>query len=128
MNFHAYDHTHRPRVRPATDILEQPDGILVRVNIPGVPPEDLTVEADHNELSIRGVSSCGGDGRRHPHGEEGKNILALEFVDVEYGVRIALSEILESEAIRATLHNGVLSVFLPRRQRRGPRSIPVETI
>lgn len=128
MDFHARNHTPRPRVRPATDILEQKDGILVRVNIPGVPPEALTVEADCNELAIRGVSRCGCDGRNGSSDTKGENILALEFVDVEYGVRIALSEILQSEAIRATLHNGVLSVFLPRRQPCGPRTIPVETI
>lgn len=122
MHLRAYDKTHRPRVRPATDIVERPDGILILVNLPGVAREDLLVEADRKHLSIRSQSRCGYAGSV-PAGE---SILALEFVDVEYEMRIALGESQDSEHIRASLKNGVLSLMLPRSRARGPRAVPVE--
>lgn len=119
MHLRAYDKTHRPRVRPATDIVERPDGIFVQVSLPGVAREDLSVEADHRQLSIRGISRCGGCDRA------GETVLALEFVDVEYQMRIALSPVQDCEAIRAHLKNGVLSVLLPRRRLSGLHTVPV---
>lgn len=121
MHLRAYDKTHRPCVRPATDIVERPDGIFVLVNLPGVAREDLTVEADHRHLSIRAISRCGRSGLA----PDGETILALEFVDVEYEMRIALSSAQDSEAIQAHLKNGVLSVLLPRRRAHGPHTVPV---
>lgn len=122
MHLRAYDKTHRPRVRPATDIVERPEGILVLVNLPGVSREDLSVEADRRQLTIRALSRCGCDG----HGRENETILALEFVDVEYEMRIALTEAQDSENIRASLKNGVLSIMLPRSRVSGPRAVPVD--
>lgn len=126
MHLPAYDRTHLPRVRPTTDILERPDGVLVLVNMPGVSRDALTVMAHRRELFIRGLSGCGCTGRRPDAEHGGETILALEFVDVEYELRIALSDAQDSENVRATLKNGVLSVFLPRGRTSGPRSIPIE--
>ena len=121
MHLRAYDKTHRPRVRPATDIVERPDGIFVLVNLPGVAREDLTVEADHRQLSIRGISRYD----RSDRAPGGEAVLALEFVEVEYEMRIALSSAQDSETIRAHLKNGVLSVLLPRRRAHGPHTVPI---
>ena len=104
MHLRAYDKTHRPRVRPATDIVERPDGIFVLVNLPGVAREDLTVEADHRQLSIRGISRYD----RSDRAPGGEAVLALEFVEVEYEMRIALSSAQDSETIRAHLKNAAM--------------------
>lgn len=55
----------------------------------------------------------------------GEAVLALEFVEVEYEMRIALSSAQDSETIRAHLKNGVLSVLLPRRRAHGPHTVPI---
>lgn len=123
MYVHQAPSVHRPQTRPATDILEEEDGIWVLVNMPGVSADDVMVEMDRNELSIRGRSHAGCV--RSPGSSE--EIVSLEFVDVDYGVRIALPETPE-EGTRARLRNGMLSVFLPHPKRRGPRRIFVESV
>jgi len=100
---------HHPVTRPATDILETDEHIVIHVNMAGVPCEDIILEVDHNEISIRGCS-------RHDFQREAGGILALEFTEVDYQLRLALPEIPEYAKIRATLRNGVLTIFIPRVQ------------
>lgn len=110
---------HRQRVRPATDIVERPEGILVLVNLPGVAPENLSVTVDHHCLCVRSARPGSGDGTN------GQSVLALEFVDREYEIKITLPPAQDLENIEARLKDGVLSLLLPRRRSRGPRVIPV---
>ncbi|MCH5276461.1 MAG: Hsp20/alpha crystallin family protein [Desulfovibrionaceae bacterium] len=115
----AQNPVQRCRIRPAADIVERPDGILALVNLPGVAPEDLLVETDHRHLCIWGARRGSGCDPR------GASVLALEFVNREYEIKIALSPAQDIENIAARLRNGVLSVLLPRRRAPVPRAIPV---
>ena len=118
---------HRRRIRPATDIVERPDGILLLINLPGVNPENLSVEADHRYLCVRSLPSRGGPDGGSGLSPAGGSVLALEFVNREYEIRVALSSAQDIEHIAARLKDGVLSVLLPRRRVAGPRMIPVIT-
>ena len=41
------------RVSPATDIIEQADGFHILMDLPGVPPEGLTIDLEENEPCSR---------------------------------------------------------------------------
>lgn len=105
------------RVSPATDIIEQADGFHILMDLPGVPPEGLTIDLEENEVTVTGRSSyapAGGDRRMH-----------AEFDAVEFVRAFTLSDMVDRERIRAVLKDGVLNLFLPKAEAAKPRRIEI---
>ena len=95
-----------PQVRPATDIVDTEKGVHIRANMPGVEEKDLHCSLEGNTLHITASSRC-------PIPSEERDVLALEFGNVEFCLDIAMSGAL-SAPVEPTLQRGVLSLFLPR--------------
>lgn len=105
------------RVSPATDIIEQADGFHILMDLPGVPPEGLTIDLEENEVTVTGRSSyapAGNDRRMH-----------AEFDAVEFVRTFTLSDMVDRERIRAVLKDGVLNLFLPKAEAAKPRRIEI---
>lgn len=83
-----------PWFTPAVDILEQEDAVLVRVDLGGVHPEDVRIEATERLLTIRGE-------RARPY-----EMFARSF---------QLPETVEGEAAVAIMSEGILTVRIPKR-------------
>ena len=94
-----------PQVRPATDIMDTEDGIRIRANMPGVTENDLQCSLRGNTLHITASSRC-------PVPHEERDVIALEFGNVEFCLDIAMGAAL-SAPVEATLDKGVLSILLP---------------
>lgn len=116
----------RLRVRPATDILEKDDVIEVFVNMPGVTRQNMSVEMNQNEMVIKGFSTAGQEAQKVKNGGRKESVISLEFVDIEFGLRLALHDTLDKGAIKATLRDGVLALRMPMLKRRSARSIPIQ--
>jgi len=105
------------RVSPATDIIEQADGFHILMDLPGVPPEGLTIDLEENEVTVTGRSSyapAGKDRRMH-----------AEFDAVEFVRTFTLSDMVDRARIRAVLKDGVLNLFLPKAEAAKPRRIEI---
>ncbi|NHZ45411.1 Hsp20/alpha crystallin family protein [Nitratidesulfovibrio liaohensis] len=105
------------RVSPATDIIEQADGFHILMDLPGVPPDGLTIDLEENEVTVTGRSSyapAGNDRRMH-----------AEFDAVEFVRTFTLSDMVDRERIRAVLKDGVLNLFLPKAEAAKPRRIEI---
>ncbi|MDR3042630.1 MAG: Hsp20/alpha crystallin family protein [Desulfovibrio sp.] len=105
------------RVSPATDIIEQADGFHILMDLPGVPPDGLTIDLEENEVTVTGRSSytpAGNDRRMH-----------AEFDTVEFVRTFTLSDMVDRERIRAVLKDGVLDLFLPKAEAAKPRRIEI---
>jgi HSP20 family protein len=105
--------------QPAVDIFETPEELVVVADMPGVPPDQVDVDVEGDELSI--------EGRVRPDEYEG-----LKPVYVEYGVggfhrRFTLGEMIDRGNIKAQMKNGVLVLKLPKSDRARARRIAVET-
>jgi HSP20 family protein len=100
------------RVRPAVDIYENRDEILLYADLPGVAPADLHVHLDDGLLSI--------EGHRHFTGEP------EQAPGLVYQRRFQLAGGLDADKIKATLKNGVLELHLPKMEAVKPRQIRVE--
>lgn len=92
--------------RPEIDVVEGEDAIDVRVNVPGLRPDEISVEVEADVLTISGE-----------HTEE-KEEKEQRYVRRErrYGSfmrRIALPENAKRDEIDATCHDGVLEVKVP---------------
>ena len=87
------------------DVLEAADHLLVRVNLPGVKPENLDLNLEKSVLTLTA--------KTEPEAlPEGVKYLWRERNDAEVKRQINLPERLSHEGIEAKLENGVLTVKL----------------
>ena len=105
-----------PLVPPA-DVLEDSDGITLRLDMPGVSKDRLNIQADKNTLVIEGEVQIA-----MPQGMEA---LYAEIQSTRYRRSFTLSGELDAEKTAANVSNGVLSVSIPKRAELRPRKIEV---
>lgn len=110
-------HEQQTAASPATDILEMEDGFHIIMDLPGVKPEDLTVDIEESELTIKAASSYAEpESSRRMHAEFGKTAFQRSF---------SLSDMVDREKVKAELKNGVLQLYLPKAEAMKPRRIQV---
>ncbi|NCC25831.1 MAG: Hsp20/alpha crystallin family protein, partial [Deltaproteobacteria bacterium] len=96
------DKTTLAQFRPATDILERPDGFHIFMDLPGVDKDALVIDLNDNELEIRG-------GVEYSRREGAKDV-HFEFGSGEYVRKFTLSDSVDRERIKASMKNGVLEL------------------
>jgi len=102
---------------PAVDILELPEELVLRLDMPGVKPEDVEVHFERGELTVQGKRDRG----------ERKGQCLVEEVEVgNYWRAFLISQDVAADRIAAELKNGVLTVHLPRSEAALPRRIAVK--
>jgi len=108
----------RVRFTPRVDILEKPDEMVLHLDLPGVKGEDVEVQFERGELTVKGV--------RHLPGQPGRSLVE-EFGAGEYYRAFLISQDVAGDRITAELKDGVLTVCLPRAAAAMPRKIGVKT-
>jgi HSP20 family protein len=105
---------------PLSDVNEAHDGLIIRVELPGVPPRDIRVLVQGSVIEVSGEK------RHDPAGGE-VSFLCMERTFGKFRRVFELTGCLDMAGVRAFLKGGVLSVFVPKREeRRGqPRVVPV---
>lgn len=107
-----------PAAAPATDILEMEDGFHILMDLPGIKPEDLTVDIEESELTIKAVSSYAEpESSRRMHTEFGASTFQRSFT---------LSDLVDRERVKAELKNGLLRLYLPKAEAMKPRRIQID--
>jgi HSP20 family protein len=104
--------------RPAADLIETAQGLALRLEVPGVGPEDLSLTLAGQELIIRGQ-------RRPEHPQDTRRFLHHEMSYGPFERSFLLPIPIDPEQIQARCTNGILEVLLPRL---APRRIPVKDI
>jgi HSP20 family protein len=104
---------------PHTDVMETDREIRVTAEMPGLRPEDISIELENNVLTISGEKK---EERRE--GDEGRWHLS----ERRYG-RFSRSFVLprdvEQDQIQARCDNGVLEVTVPKSERARRRRIDI---
>jgi HSP20 family molecular chaperone IbpA len=106
--------TYSPRV----DIWETDEELVLYADLPGVTHDDLDIHFENRELRIHG-KVC----PRHSD---------IKFLYGEYGIgdfyrTFTIGESIDAEKISAELHNGVLTLHLPKTAKVKPRRIEVKS-
>jgi HSP20 family protein len=101
---------------PRFDIVESDGDLVLYGDLPGVTKESLDIRFENGLLAIQGKV----EPRHTEH----------EFVYGEYGIgdfyrSFTISEDIDTENISAELHNGVLTLHLPKTEAVKPRKIAV---
>jgi HSP20 family protein len=101
------------------DIHEQAEAFVVQLDVPGLRQEDLGLQVEGRHLQVTG--------ERLRFETEGSRILTGERPHGRFSRHVPLPADVAIDRIRATLKDGVLSVWLPRIEAAQPRTIHIDT-
>ena len=103
---------------PLADIEETDDAWIIEAELPGVDRDDVNVEMRDSELIISGDIKE----------KERKGILRRRTRRTgRFEYRVSLPGLSDQEHIEANLHDGVLTVRVPKSEQAKPRRIEVRT-
>ncbi|MCU4138567.1 MAG: Small heat shock protein IbpA [Thermodesulfobacteria bacterium] len=93
---------------PAVDVSETDNEIIVKVDVPGVKPEDMEISLSDNVLIIKGE-------KKKEEEEKKENFYRMERYYGSFMRSIQLPCEIEEDKISATYKNGVLKIVLPKK-------------
>lgn len=94
--------------RPAADFYETNQGLVLRLELAGVSPEDLSLSLTAQELVLRGC-------RRPPRPEGLRRFIHLEMGFGAFERRFKLPISIDSDNVEADYIDGILEVRMPRK-------------
>jgi HSP20 family protein len=103
---------------PATDIVENDDGLKMVVELPGLRPEDVKITLENWVLTVRGE-------KKQEKEEKGR----VHRFERSYGAferSFSLPTTLNPDKVAARFENGVLTIEIPKAEQAKPREIPVK--
>lgn len=103
--------------RPNCDIHELPEEILVVAEVPGAKADSVDVRFEDGMLTIHA--------RVAPR-EEGRRFLMREYGVGDFHRSFEVSEAIDATKISAEMHDGVLTLHLPKAEAMRPRKIAVK--
>ena len=101
---------------PAVDIYETDNELVLVADMPGVDSDDLDIDLDDDTLSIVG---------RVKSAEHEGDVLLSEYRMGNYFRNFSISDVVDRNAISASLNDGVLTLTLPKSPKAVPRKIPI---
>lgn len=110
--------TRTPSFMPATDVSVSDGDLVLAMDVPGLDPEDLSLELVDNYLIVRGE-------RRAPAVTEGVSLAHRERAFGRFERYVKVPDGIDPDAITASIDNGVLSLIVPKPERMKPRKIAI---
>ncbi|MGB9979868.1 Hsp20/alpha crystallin family protein [Methanobacterium sp.] len=105
---------------PETDLIETYDNIIVHTNLPGVKKEDITIDLTDEKLKIKVL------GYEATPMEEGAQVRAKGRKHGRIKRVIKLPEKVIVEETVAKLENGVLTVTMPKAEKKVRHEVPIQ--
>jgi HSP20 family molecular chaperone IbpA len=110
--------TESPVFIPSVDIFETEQDITLLADLPGVKPENLTIDLNDDVLTLTGDIE--------PYENPDEEDLMIEYEVGRYYRQFTLSEIIDQDRIEANLQDGVLRLKLPKAEKARPKKIEVK--
>jgi HSP20 family protein len=105
-------------VFPPLNVFADKEHAIVRMEVPGVAPEDLSIKAEARTLTV--------SGKRDFSTPENGSFHRRERNVGEFSRSIQLPEDVDLSKAEATVKNGMLTVRIPKREEAKPRTITVK--
>ena len=103
---------------PAVDIYEDENKVSLKLEVPGVPQEELDVQVENSTLTVRGE-------RKLDHEEREENFHRIERRYGSFTRSFTLPSTVDTGSIKAGYDNGVLRIDLAKKAETKPRQIKV---
>jgi len=107
-------------VFPPLNVTQDRDSFYVRAEVPGIKPDELSISAVRNRLSVSGKREIPPEGDRVSHHRK-------ERAEGAFNRTVVLPTDVDSERIHARYAEGILTVTLPKSEATKPRQISVRT-
>jgi HSP20 family protein len=106
------------RWAPAVDILERPNELVLKADLPGIDPKDVEINVQNSTLTLRGERKFESDVKED-------DFRRVERVYGSFVRSFFLPQAVDSDRVEAEYRNGVLEVKLPKRPEAKPKQIKV---
>jgi HSP20 family protein len=106
--------------RMPLDVVRGENDVTLRLDVPGIDPEQLEVTVDRGILAI--------SGKRQEERTENDKFFVRERTMGTFTRRLRLPETLNADAVEASYANGVLEVRIPVLEQAKPRKIKVRKV
>jgi HSP20 family protein len=106
---------------PDCDLSETADAYQVRMDVPGMKPDDISVEVTGGRLRISGE-------RKEEKEEKDKTYHRIERRCGSFRETLQLPGAVLEDKVQAEFHDGVLTVTLPKSEADKTRTVKVKTI
>ena len=104
---------------PSLDLSEADDSLQVRMDVPGVKPEQIEIEVTGNSLRISGE-------RKEEREEKGKSYHRIERRSGSFARVVSLPCAVKEDQIKAECHDGILTVTLPKTEKARTHKVKVK--
>ena len=101
---------------PAVDLCETQDAFLFTVELPGLTRDQIRIDVHDNKLTLQGRRDARVSCDQYHQVERGHG---------EFSRAFALPPTVDPQQISADLHQGVLTIVIPKTPDRGPRRVDV---
>ena len=105
--------------RPPVDIYETVAGIVLKVELPGVNKDDVSVEVKDNLLTLKGERLLDPEIKDEHYYRKERNF-------GKFNRSFSLQEPLKPDLIKASFKDGVLTVEIPRPEEEKPKQVTVD--
>ncbi|MBS0261615.1 MAG: Hsp20/alpha crystallin family protein [Planctomycetes bacterium] len=104
----------------ACDVSETADAFQLRMDLPGIKPQDLVVQVTGDTVHISGE-------RKEESDEKGKTYHRMERRSGKFEETVRLPAPVHDDQVQAEYHAGVLTVTLPKTRASTLRTVKVQT-
>ncbi|MBC7330678.1 Hsp20/alpha crystallin family protein [bacterium] len=111
--------TRREEFHPLTDIKETENEFIVKMELPGVKPEDVEITLTGDTLTIRGE-------KKEEERTEKENYLRVERCYGAFQRSFTLGTAVKADEVKATYKDGVLEVRVPKAEEAKPKPIKIK--
>jgi HSP20 family protein len=105
-------------VTPAADIFETSDAFILKIDMPGVQKESVSVQIEPGELRVKGLIA--------QLYKETTNLVFSEIRKASFYRKFNIGSGIDTERIDANFENGVLTVTLSKNDSIKVREIPIK--
>ena len=107
-------------VTPSLDFSETPQGVELKLDVPGFKDSEIAVTVEDDVLTIAGEKASGTE-------DKTKTYRLMERRSGGFSRSITLPRAIDSDKIAASLVNGVLTITAPKIAEAGGRTIAIQS-
>ena len=104
---------------PPVDIYEDADRLVLMLEVPGIPQEDLQINLENQTLTVKGE-------RKLMKDEKEENFHRIERRYGSFVRSFSLPATIETDSAQASYEHGVLSITFQKKQAAKPKQLKIE--
>ena len=104
---------------PRTDLSETDDAYRIRLDVPGMEKDDITINLQNNTLTVRGE-------RGSEQTTEDEEYVRVERAFGTFHRTFTLPDAVDAENIEAAYDDGVLTIHVPKTEKNTRRQIEIQ--